>query len=69
MNGNHERYRKGKKLWWAGNMKIRVQLGSLYDLGWNNGSLYYPLSLVTIIADNNSDNNWGRFWLDPLNPP
>ena len=50
-------------------MKIRVLLGSLYDLGWNNGSLYYPVSLVTIIADNNSDNNWGLFWFDPLKPP
>ena len=63
MNGNHERNRKGNKLWrgnklwWAGNMKIRVLLGSLYDQGWNVGSLYYPVSLVTIIADNNSDNN------------
>ena len=37
--------------------------------GWNNGSLYYSVSLVTIIADNNSDNNWGRFWLDSLKPP
>ena len=47
-------------------MKIRVLLGSLYDQGWNNVSLYYPLSLVTIKADNNSDNNreWADQWAD-----